>query len=111
MPPLQQLQGRSLVPVLMNAQQPWDHPLLTTHHPGKHAIRSERWPYTRYANGDEELNDDESDPHEWKNLASDATYAEVKRQHADKIPKQCVPYAPRLPRRTFTQEFDWSTPE
>jgi iduronate 2-sulfatase len=33
-------------------------------------IRSERWRYIRYSNGNEELYDHQSDPHEWTNLAA-----------------------------------------
>jgi arylsulfatase A-like enzyme len=109
LPPLQQLQGRSLVPLLKNPQLQWDHPVLTTHHPGNHAVRSERWRYIRYANGDEELYDHDADPHEWKNLANDPQYAEVKQGLSEHVPKKNAPYAPRLPRQKFTQEFDWST--
>jgi arylsulfatase A-like enzyme len=83
---------------------------LTTHHPGNHAVRTEQWRYIHYVNGDEELYDLESDPHEWKNLAEDLDYAEVKQQLAQFIPKTNAPYAPRLPRQKFTQDFDWSNP-
>ena len=40
----------------------------------KHAIRTDRWRYIRYNNGGEELYDHDSDPNEWKNLASNAEY-------------------------------------
>lgn len=111
LPPLDQLQGRSLVPLLNDPKKDWDHPALTTHHPGNHAVRSERWRYIRYANGEEELYDHETDPHEWHNLAGMEDLSEIKRDLATHLPTKSAPYAPRLPRQKFTQSFDWSTPE
>lgn len=110
LPPLEQLQGNSLVPLLKDPQRKWNHSALTTHHPGNHAVRSERWRYIRYANGDEELYDHQNDPHEWTNLANDPKYLSVKQDLAKEMPEQSAPYAPRLPRQTFTQEFNWFDP-
>ena len=61
-------------------------------------------------NGDEELYDHSADPNEWKNLAGDPVFADVKRRLGSFIPEKNAPYAPRLPRQKFTQEFDWSRP-
>lgn len=110
LPTKQDLQGHSLVPLLRNPSQTWKYPALTTHHPGNHSVRTERWRYIQYANGDEELYDHENDPHEWKNLANDPDHAAVKDRLAQHIPKTNAPYAPREPRQKFTQEFDWSRP-
>lgn len=110
LPEKEGLQGRSLVPLLNDPNLPWDHPVLTTHHPGNHAIRSERWRYIRYANGDEELYDHRYDPNEFRNLAGDPEYAPVIKRLASHIPNTSAPYAPRLPRQKFTQEFDWFQP-
>lgn len=110
LPARQELQGHSLVPLLENPSRAWEYPALTTHHPGNHAVRTERWRYIQYANGDEELYDHDCDPNEWKNLANDPQYGEVKKRLAIHIPKTNAPYAPRLPRQKFTQEFDWSKP-
>ncbi|MFZ5830970.1 MAG: sulfatase [Planctomycetota bacterium] len=106
----QALQGHSLVPLLKDPKAAWEHPALTTHHPGNHAVRTDRWRYIQYANGDEELYDHQRDPQEWKNLAADPQYADVKEQLQEHVPTTNAPYAPRLPRQAFTQEFDWSKP-
>ncbi len=41
-------------------------------------IRSKKYRYTRYPNGDEELYNHSQDPYEWKNLANEVDYSSVK---------------------------------
>lgn len=43
------------------------------------SLRTERWRYVRYNNGDEELYDHDADPYEWDNLANLKKYRDVKR--------------------------------
>ncbi len=62
-----------------------------------HALRTERWRCIRYADGSEELYDRDADPHEWKNLADDPAFANVKREHAAQLPKTNTPDAPKRP--------------
>lgn len=64
-----ELDGRSLVPLLLDPGAEWDRPSVMTYGKGNHAVRSKRWRYIRYSNGSEELYDHDSDPHEWNNLA------------------------------------------
>ena len=40
-------------------------------------MRTDRWRYTSYANGDEELYDHSSDSNEWNNLVHDSNYRSV----------------------------------
>jgi arylsulfatase A-like enzyme len=63
------LEGLSLLPQLRDAAAPRERPALTTHGPGNHALRDDRWRYIRYADGSEELYDLKNDPAEWTNLA------------------------------------------
>ena len=91
LPPVDGLDGQSLVPLLENADAPWDRPVLTTCGYKNHALRSERWRYIRYADGSEELYDHQVDPHEWKNLAAAPECASVKAELARWLPKVDAP--------------------
>ncbi|WP_303317280.1 sulfatase [Flavivirga abyssicola] len=44
-----------------------------------YSVRSETHRYIRYVNGKEELYDNEKDPYEWNNLASDKKYNKIKK--------------------------------
>lgn len=71
LPADEQHDGRSLVPLLREPQLAWPYPSITyLAEPGSFSASGHRWRYIRYANGDEELYDIESDPYEWSNLAA-----------------------------------------
>ncbi len=70
--------GRSLRPLLDRPDLPWDHPVLITHQPHDHAVRTDQWRYIRYASGAEELYDTLSDPGELHNLAGDPSMSALK---------------------------------
>lgn len=86
-------EGPSLVPLLKSPTAKWDRPAVTTHGRGNHAVRSERFRYIRYANGDQELYDHDADPMEWKNLAGDSRYAAEIAALAKWIPGKEAPNA------------------
>lgn len=88
------LDGQSLLPLLKNPQADWQHAALTTHGKNNYSVRTERWRFTRYANGDEELYDHNADPMEWKNLAKDPSLAGVRKELAAHFPKASAPNAP-----------------
>jgi arylsulfatase A-like enzyme len=79
-------EGKSIRPLLVDPEAPWDEGAVTTYQFGNHAVRSEAWRYIRYVNGDEELYDESRDPFEWKNLAGDPKYAAQKEQLARLLP-------------------------
>jgi arylsulfatase A-like enzyme len=85
------VQGRSFRALLSDPTAKWDTPAVTTYLPNNHAVRTERWRYIRYANGDEELYDHDADPHEWTNLAKDPRLAGVKKELAKWLPTENVP--------------------
>ena len=88
------LDGQSLVPLLKNGESEWNHPALTAHGKGNYSVRTERWRFTRYENGDEELYDHDADPMEWKNLANETSLAAVREELAAHFPKTNAPNAP-----------------
>jgi arylsulfatase A-like enzyme len=98
------LEGHSLVPQLKDATaaHPW--PAITTHNQDNHAVRSLDWRYIRYADGSEELYDHRSDPNEWTNLARDARYADVLREHRRWLPRVNAPPAPGSRARLLVRE-------
>lgn len=76
LPPKDELEGLSVMPLIDNPDSVFP-PALMTYMPGNHAIRTTRWRYIRYADGSEELYDHTQDEHEWTNLANDGRYREI----------------------------------
>jgi arylsulfatase A-like enzyme len=89
--PCGDLEGVSLAPLLADPEMPWARPALTTYLPRNDSVRSERWRYTRYADGSEELYDHELDPFEWTNRASDPELTYVKEDLARWFPSTQAP--------------------
>jgi arylsulfatase A-like enzyme len=104
LPPKDGLEGHSLAPQLRDPAAPRMWPAITTHNPGNHGVRSERWRYIRYADGSEELYDMQADPHEWNNLAKDPKYAEVVREHARWLPPSSASLVPGSAARILEQK-------
>lgn len=93
--PRADLEGSSLLPQLRNPKARRDRPALTTHGRNNHALRSARFRFIRYANGDEELYDHAADPMERTNVAKNPEFAAVKRDLARWFPKNNAPESPR----------------
>ena len=89
----EQVEGVSILPLLKDPQSSWDRPAITTHGRGNHAVRSERYRYIRYANGDEELYDHAVDPSEWKNRADDPSLTSIKAELVHWLPTSEAPEA------------------
>ena len=88
---LADLDGQSLKPLIENPNRAWKRPALTTLAPGNHSIRTTRWHYIQYADGSEELYDQETDPHEWNNLASQSAQADLLETLRTHVPKENRP--------------------
>ena len=85
------VEGNSLVPLLEDSRAPWEHLALTTAGFRNHSVRDERYRYTRWSDGSEELYDHYNDPHEWKNLAANKAMAGIKRKLASTLPNRSAP--------------------
>jgi arylsulfatase A-like enzyme len=91
LPPVEGLDGDSLVPLLKDPTSARTKPALTISGGGKrasYAVRTERWRYIRYHDGSEELYDHARDPNEWTNLAGREEHAGLKKELALWIPKK-----------------------
>ena len=86
--PQQDLEGHSLVPLLNDPGRRWPHVAISTWKRNNHAIQNERYRYIRYAEGEEELYDHETDPNEWHNLAGNEDYAALIHELAKSLPKK-----------------------
>jgi arylsulfatase A-like enzyme len=94
------VEGKSIRSLLSDSSAPWNDIALTTYGQNNHAVRSDRWRYIRYANGDEELYDHSVDPYERKNLASSPELSGVKQELAGHFPmKNIVPVKVSQPER------------
>lgn len=88
-------EGASLVPLLKNPEANWRHAVLTTYARRNHSLRSKRFRYIRYEDGSEELYDHGQDPHEWRNLAGDPQYSQIKQRFQKLLPEENAPYHAR----------------
>lgn len=89
------LEGLNIKALLENPSVKWEKPAITTFHLNNHSLRTERWRYIRYADGGEELYDHNNDEYEWKNLAKEPAYADLKKELAKSFPKVNKPELPR----------------
>ncbi len=81
------LEGRSLLPLLLDPDAPWEAPAVTSLDEHLHAVRSRDYRYIRYGDGTEELYDHRVDPDEWTNRADDPGLAAVKADLARWLPR------------------------
>ena len=84
------LEGDNIRPLLVNPSSSWGKIAITTFGQNNHAIRTDRWRYIRYANGDEELYDHRNDEYEWTNLAAKPEHAALKAELAKRFPANNV---------------------
>jgi len=91
LPPRDELDGHSLVPLLLNPNTEWNYPAITTYDYSEFSIRTERWRYISYIDGSEELYDHDNDPEEWTNLATHPEHQQVKARLTKHIPDNPAP--------------------
>ena len=95
LPARDELEGRSLVPLISDPAAEWPEATVTTVGRGTQSVATRGWRYIRYFDGTEELYDHRRDPREWVNLAGDPGSVDVRRRLAvylteDKRIKQFV---------------------
>lgn len=74
------IRGRDLSPLVQDPRGSWCGAALTSYRTGDHSLRSDRYRYIKFGDGDEELYDHQTDPFEWNNLAGDSAFATVKQE-------------------------------
>ncbi|MDR9827239.1 sulfatase [Vibrio sp. FNV 38] len=87
-------EGNDLTPLILNPGHEWPHVATTTFGPNNHSVKSERYRYTRYADGSEELYDHSVDSNEWLNLASAPNYTAIKKELIEMLPKYNADWSP-----------------
>jgi arylsulfatase A-like enzyme len=92
LPKREDLDGRSLAPLVTEPDADWPWPAIITHSPHwhgtNHAIRSREFHYIHYRDGREELYHAGNDPNQWKNLADDPRYTHAKMKLKKWLPKK-----------------------
>lgn len=92
LPVKKDLDGESFYPQLLNPKALRAKPSITAGYNG-FTVRTDRWRYIAYNNGNEELYDHSGDENEWTNLAGKAEYENIK----NKL-KTFLPVNPAKPR-------------
>lgn len=80
LPARRHLPGKSLVPLLRDPTQITDRCALTSLRGHSHTVRTERWRYIRYRNGEEELYDHAADEREVCNLAAESEFEDTRQR-------------------------------
>jgi arylsulfatase A-like enzyme len=86
------LDSRSLVPLLRDADAAWPYAAIThLGRPQDYSISTGRWRYLHYTGGDEELYDTAADPFEWQNRAANPACADELARHRALAPETMAP--------------------
>lgn len=94
------VEGASLVPYLQDPAKMWNGiPALTTWHFNNHSVRSDRFRYLRWDNGNEELYDHSVDPYEWYNLLHPSNAARAKGLDIPEIKTELMAWFPKVNRQ------------
>ena len=88
--------GKSFAELIYNPDMEWSTPTLTDYNYGGHRIYDGRYSYIVFIEqGIEELYDHQADPMEWRNLAQDQAYSNIKDRLKVLVPTQREPVALR----------------
>ncbi len=109
LPPIDNLDGVSLVPWLEDPVKTRERPALTVEESGHISVRSRHHRAIHYTTGEWELYDHRSDPSERTNIAKDPKYAELIKAARDWLPKN--PSQPVATKKAFIfdhSNFTWT---
>ena len=81
------VQGKSLLPTLENPEQKSRNEALSLLR-GSHSLRTDRWAFMKYKNGDEELYDMSTDPSQFENLAKSKNHQRIRKTLLDRLGKR-----------------------
>ena len=97
------LEGTSIAATLADPNNAKDREVYLPHmFPESFAIMNMEWRYIRYKDGSEELYNVQKDPNEWRNLAEQPKYVEIKKHLAGKAPKN---FAKPVPKRKSKRDL------
>ena len=97
----------SLLPLLKDPDAVWPHVSITyLDRPKNYGLSDQRYRYIEYSNGERELYDLDSDPHEWNNLAEQPEFAAQIAELRSKAPKQYAEYIPA--KKKVLDELKWN---
>jgi arylsulfatase A-like enzyme len=99
LPERDDLDGRSLIPLLEDPEKDWPWPAITSYDFNEFSIRTEQYRYIHYIDDSEELYDHANDPEEWYNLAGEEEYNEVLEMMRNYLPANPAPLA--------ETDYDW----
>lgn len=98
------LEGHSLMAQLKNVKAKRQWPAITTANQNNHAVLTDKWRFIRYADGTQELYNEQKDPNEYTNLAADPKYKKVITELSQWLPKKNLPPAPGSAHRILEQK-------
>ncbi|WP_202927928.1 sulfatase/phosphatase domain-containing protein [Cyclobacterium roseum] len=93
LPKPQNMEAKSIYPLLKDPNCKWETPGITTWARNNHAVVSQEYRYIRYEDGSEELYDLKEDPNEWYNVAGEGKYSSIKSELAQYLPRINVKWA------------------
>jgi arylsulfatase A-like enzyme len=102
--PKHELASKSIRAILEHPESAAETVAVSTYGYKNHTVRTKDWRYIRYADGGEELYDENADPHEWTNLASKPELVTVKEKLAKYLPEKNLPEQDNKPRKNNAQQ-------
>jgi arylsulfatase A-like enzyme len=110
------LDARSLVPLMKNPDMQWDFPVITAHldesgNGGWQSIRTAKHRYIKYLKtGAEELYDHSNDPNEWTNVIDRSAYRTVREELSALVPDEMTVLGSwDAPGDAVTEHNQWQT--